>query len=536
MILANNVTDMVEALDRSERSEQRLNLAIEVADLHIWEADFAERKLFTAGAADFYDRAIEFEEVVEQPAALVDPRDRERIVQAWLEHAAGDQPFRQQYRLARADGRELWVEHAVQSFNSEAGRPVRAVGAMQNITTRKAAEQALIEAKEAAEASNRAKSTFLATMSHEIRTPLNGVLGMAQAMAAEDLSDGQRERLDVIRQSGETLLAILNDVLDLSKIEAGKLELEETEFDIQELARGAYAAFTAIANKKGLSFALQVDPAAEGVYRGDSTRVRQILYNLVSNAIKFTDQGEVRVRVARGDEALELSVTDSGIGIAPEPLSRLFAKFEQADSTTTRRYGGTGLGLAICREFAELMGGTIVAESRAGEGSCFTARLPLARVGRARKATRARAPTPTPTPTHEVRALRVLAAEDNAVNQLVLKTLLHQAGLNPTLVPDGAAAVAAWEAETWDVILMDIQMPGMDGPTACRLIREREAATGRTRTPIIALTANAMAHQVAEYLAGGMDGFVAKPIEVGLLYAAMEEALQSREAQAAAAG
>src|SRR6185503_1123661 len=218
----------------------------------------------------------------------------------------------------------------------------------------------------------KAKSAFLATMSHEIRTPLNGVLGMAQAMAGDDLTPTQRERLTVIRQSGETLLAILNDVLDLSKIEAGKLELDETEFDVQELARGAYAAFTAIAAKKGVDFELTIDKAAHGVFRGDSTRVRQVLYNLVSNAIKFTEHGGVRVRVGRRAGQLVLSVRDSGIGIAPDALKRLFSKFEQADSTTTRRYGGTGLGLAICRELAELMGGSIEAQSTPGEGSTFT--------------------------------------------------------------------------------------------------------------------------------------------------------------------
>jgi CheY-like chemotaxis protein/two-component sensor histidine kinase len=353
---------------------------------------------------------------------------------------------------------------------------------------------------------------------------------MAQAMSSDALEPVQRERLDVIRQSGEALLAILNDVLDLSKIEAGKLELDESEFEIQELARGAYAAFTAIANKKGLSFELKIEKAARGVYRGDSTRVRQILYNLVSNAVKFTDRGVVRVRVGRRGDRVTISVSDSGIGIAPEALSRLFAKFEQADSTTTRRYGGTGLGLAICRELAELMGGAIVAESVLGEGSTFTFNLPLVRVANSRPPKPA---PPSPSAAAEAESetprLRVLAAEDNDVNRLVLQTLLHQVGLSPTIVPDGAAALAAWEAEPWDMILMDIQMPVMDGPTACRLIRQKEAASGRPRTPIIALTANAMAHQVADYRAVGMDGFVPKPIEVGALFAAMTDAMNGAE-------
>ncbi|THD65244.1 MAG: hybrid sensor histidine kinase/response regulator, partial [Phenylobacterium sp.] len=206
----------------------------------------------------------------------------------------------------------------------------------------------------AAESANAAKSTFLATMSHEIRTPLNGVLGMAQAMAGDALTERQRDRLSVIHRSGESLLAILNDVLDLSKIEAGKLELEQLEFELADVARGAYSAFTALANKKGLSFALDIE-AARGRYLGDPTRLRQILYNLISNALKFTEQGEIRVTARRDGETLELSVKDTGVGIPPESLSKLFAKFDQLDSSTTRRFGGTGLGLAICRELAQLM-------------------------------------------------------------------------------------------------------------------------------------------------------------------------------------
>ncbi len=413
--------------------------------------------------------------------------------------------------------------------------------------SRDALRKARGEAQErgvAAEAANDAKSAFLATMSHEIRTPLNGVLGMAQAMAADELSPLQHQRLDVIRQSGEALLAILNDVLDLSKIEAGRFELEQVEFDLADLMKGAHSAFTALANKKGLSFDLTIEEPAKGVYLGDPTRVRQILYNLISNALKFTEHGEVRVTAAQettaaAGEALCLMVSDTGVGVEPDRLGALFDKFTQADASTTRRYGGTGLGLSICRELAHLMGGEISTRSQLGEGSTFSVRLPLAKVGEALAPQfAAPPPAPTPAPDASLPRIRVLAAEDNSVNQLVLKTLLHQIGVEPQVVDNGEQALEAWKDSPWDVILMDMQMPVMDGLTATRAIREAEAAMGRARTPIIALTANAMSHQINQCRAAGMDGHVAKPIEAARLFAALEAALAPAEdaAPEAAAG
>jgi signal transduction histidine kinase/ActR/RegA family two-component response regulator len=386
----------------------------------------------------------------------------------------------------------------------------------------------LEHAKEEAEAANVAKSAFLATMSHEIRTPLNGVLGMAQAMGGDQLSALQRERLDVIRKSGEALLAILNDILDLSKIESGKLDLEDVDFDLDAVMRGALSTFTQLANSKGLSLSFVAD-GAKGVYRGDPTRLRQILYNLFSNALKFTESGGIKVVVANAPPGLALSVQDTGIGMPPEVTGKLFEKFVQADASTTRRFGGSGLGLAICRELAELMGGSIDVESQVGVGSKFTVRLAIPRVGDSADAL---APTSDDQAAEVAGAvdLRVLAAEDNPVNQLVLKTLLHQAGINPVIVENGALAVEAWRQANFDIILMDVQMPEMDGPTAARLIRQAEADTGRARTPIIALTANVMPHQVALYREVGMDGHVAKPIEIGMLFAAIEDALGPEEA------
>ncbi|MHB8529205.1 MAG: ATP-binding protein [Caulobacteraceae bacterium] len=527
-VAAIDVSELVELLERTGRSEERLNMALALADLHVFELDYVRRELSKAGAEDtFFAEPQTYEMLYRDIFMTIDPRDREMVKEAWRRHVEEGAPYRPEYRIDRADGKEVWVEGVSKFITDENGRPQRLLGAIQNITARKRAERDLMLAKDAAEAANRAKSAFLATMSHEIRTPLNGVLGMAQAMAAEKLSGVQRGRLDVIRQSGEMLLAILNDVLDLAKIEAGKLVLEKGRFDIGELAQGALAAFAGVAKERGLAFELGVEADAVGVYLGDSTRVRQILYNLISNGLKFTKRGGVKVRVSRAEGSLVVQVSDTGIGITEKQLTRLFHKFEQADATTTRRFGGTGLGLAIGREHAELLGGAITADSVVGKGATFTVRLPIARVAEAR-ARRAAAAVPANGPASSPRAgpVRVLAAEDNAINQLVLETLLKQAGFDLTVVADGAAALAAWEAGEWDVILMDVQMPEMDGPTAARLIRAREAATGRARTPIVALTANAMSHQVAEYMEAGMDGVVPKPIEVARLFAALEAALE----------
>ncbi|HUZ13874.1 MAG TPA: ATP-binding protein [Caulobacteraceae bacterium] len=386
------------------------------------------------------------------------------------------------------------------------------------------------EREAAAEAANEAKSAFLATMSHEIRTPLNGVLGMAQAMAAERLPRTQRERLEIIRQSGQALLAVLNDILDISKIEAGKLALEDCVFDVGELAAGAYAAFSGQAETRDLKLALVVEPGARGWRRGDPTRVRQILFNLLSNAVKFTQAGGIDVTISASDDALRIRVADTGLGMAPQTLAHLFEKFVQADASTTRRYGGTGLGLAICHELAEMMGGSICAQSELGQGTVFVVDLPLARAEAPAAAATARGASEI-----EASGLRILAAEDNAINQLVLKTLLSQIGLTPVMVENGREAVEAWRRERWDAILMDVQMPEMDGVAATAAIREEERRSGRTRTPIVALTANALTHQIDSYRASGIDAHVAKPIEAARLFETLQQVLAEAPEPAAAA-
>ena len=384
---------------------------------------------------------------------------------------------------------------------------------------------ALVEARDAANAANVAKSQFLANMSHEIRTPLNGVLAMAEVMSRGDLSVTQMERVQIIRQSGEQLLNVLNDVLDLSKIEAGKLDLAAYDFDLETIVQSAREAFSVVAVAKSLGFSVEIDPDAAGAWRGDGDRLRQILSNLISNAVKFTAEGEVRASLtAAYAGGLRLAVSDTGIGIAPEKMSSLFEKFTQADSSMTRQYGGTGLGLAICRELVHLMDGRIWVDSVQGEGSTFFVELPFAR---AESALVVSEPAGGAEADVEGRSIQLLAAEDNPVNQKVLQAIVEPMDVQLTIVGDGQQAVDAWRTGVFDAILMDIQMPVMDGISAARAIRAAECETGRVRTPILALTANALTHQVQEYMAAGMDGHVSKPIEIGKLYDALSRILSA---------
>ncbi len=520
-------------------TRDRLQLALEASNLAMWDWTPNAPQVFLSarwgemletGVVDgYWDLA--------QLRQLVHPEDLAQVKHDFEGLLTGrHQRATTQFRIQKM-GRWLWIEsHGMVVDRDASGRPLRLMGTHADISERKRIEEESLRARRLAEQASRAKSDFLANISHEVRTPLNALMGLIGLLLDTPLQPEQRKWLELMDESANALLSLLNDVLDLSRIEAGKLQIEHVPYNLADLLREVARLYTPQVQAKNITLHTKLDRALPHELMGDPARLRQILVNLLSNAVKFTPVGgqidlsaQAAPHASPSAQVLLIQVKDTGIGITKERQAAIFDAFTQEDGSTARHYGGSGLGLSICSRLVHLMSGTISVLSERGQGSTFSVQLPLKLQPKASDNARAAAaPQPADSTTDKrFTGLRVLVAEDHPVNELLLRKLLERVGCDVVWAHDGEEAVARWQAGSIDLVLMDVQMPGTDGLQATRRIRTMERQQlQRPRTPIIAITANAMNGDELTCLEAGMDAYTSKPIRLPQLLQTMEQVLQ----------
>jgi signal transduction histidine kinase/ActR/RegA family two-component response regulator len=516
--LSQNITELVDARDQAAVMHDRLEIAMSAASAGVYEIDLRSSERWTSPQYQALAGQEALARHAMMPFGMYHDDDIPPVRESWERCLRSRGVESIDARLYRPNGGEQWVRLFMRVQRNEHGVPVRAVGLMLDIQQQKSQELALIEAKKQAEAATIAKSNFLASMSHEIRTPLNGVLGMAQSLVSDGLLADQREKVDIILESGRTLTALLNDVLDLSKIEAGKIEISAADGELSVALDRLRQLFLSKAVERGLNIDLDIEPGLPRLLHYDPVRVRQCVGNLLSNAIKFTERGKVSVRVGSreaepGRWLITIAVTDTGIGMTRSVMDKLFSTFTQADATISRRFGGSGLGLAITRQLARLMGGDVTVESEPGRGSTFTLTFKADAVkdGGAAKSAETAIPAVSDAALARLRGIKILLVDDNAVNRQVVK--LFTAPLGPKFVEavNGQEALDRLRDEAFDIVLLDVHMPVMDGKEAIK--RMRASPEAWSRLPVIALTADAMSGDRERYLALGMTDYVSKPLD-----------------------
>ncbi|HJT89918.1 MAG TPA: PAS domain S-box protein, partial [Bryobacteraceae bacterium] len=547
--LSMDITDRKQAEDALRRSEEKFRQLAENIREVFWMRNTEPNEILyvSPGFEHVWGRSPE--ELYRNPLAwamAIEPEDRDSVLSLFERQTRGE-PTLAEYRIRTPRGEVKWIRDRAFPVRDAEGRVIRVAGLAEDITLYKEAEAALRDAKEKAEAANRAKSEFLANMSHEIRTPMNGVIGMAGLLLDTELSEEQREYAEIVRSSAESLLAVINDILDFSKVEAGKLEMEVVDFDIRRTVEDAIQLLGAEAERKGLTLESETGAGIPWRVRGDPGRLRQVLLNLVGNAVKFTAQGgvKVRARLDREEERsvmVRISVEDTGIGIPADRQADIFSPFTQVDGSTTRRFGGTGLGLAIARQLVGLMGGEIGVRSEEGKGATFwfTAVFGKApepagagpeRVGGAAKGAqigRNLAPL--------ARTGRILVAEDDTTNQKVILAILSKFGCRADAVANGHEALASLRRIPYDLVLLDCQMPEMNGCDTAVMIRNPRSGVVNPDIPIIAVTALAMTGDREKCLMAGMSDYLAKPVEPAALAAMLDKWLPARAGEAPADG